>query len=161
LQGRTAEAKMSRKRITLSIRALSPNPHLGRLFGTDLSVAVPRRRREQLMLHDVEGGDGEDDDGHQFHNHDPASLAPSAQADGDDNQHDGDDQQEHRDHADASMRAKSLRVTYRFLPQERSQSFSRVSWHKTGSTHVSQGPAASKNLLTTLPSRFASRRQPV
>jgi hypothetical protein len=41
-----------------------------------------------------------------------------AQADGDDNQRDGDDQQEQRDHADASMRATPLRVTYRLLPHD-------------------------------------------
>src|SRR4029453_2479313 len=66
-----------------------------------------------LILHDVEDGDSEDDDGHQFDNQDPTSLAPSAQADGDDNQRDGEDKQEQRDHADASMRAKPLRATYR------------------------------------------------
>jgi hypothetical protein len=32
---------------------------LGRLFGTDLSVAVARTRRERLILHDVEDGEAE------------------------------------------------------------------------------------------------------
>jgi hypothetical protein len=36
------------------------------------------------MLHDIEEGDGEDDEGHQFYDLPPASLAPLAQANGED-----------------------------------------------------------------------------
>ena len=51
------------------------------------------------MLHDIEEGDGEDDEGHQFYDLGPTSLASPAQANGEDDHHDGNDEQEERGHA--------------------------------------------------------------
>jgi hypothetical protein len=51
------------------------------------------------MLHDIEEGDGEDDEGHQFYNLGPASLAPPAQANGEDDHRNGDNEQEQRRHS--------------------------------------------------------------
>jgi hypothetical protein len=47
----------------------------------------------------VVGRVGEDDEGHQFHDIAPASLASLAQTNGEDDQRDGDDEQEQRGHS--------------------------------------------------------------
>jgi hypothetical protein len=51
------------------------------------------------MLHDIEEGDGEDDEGHQFYDLPPASLAPLPQANGEDDHRNGDDEEEQRGHS--------------------------------------------------------------
>ena len=51
------------------------------------------------MLNDEEEGDSDRDERHQFCDLGPASLAPVAQADGEDNHRDGDEEQEQRGHA--------------------------------------------------------------
>jgi hypothetical protein len=51
------------------------------------------------MLHDIEEGGGEGDEGHQFYDLPPASLAPLAQADGEDDHRNRDDEQEQRGHS--------------------------------------------------------------
>jgi hypothetical protein len=56
------------------------------------------------MLHDIEEGDGEDEQGHQFYDLGPASLAPLAQANGEDDHCGGDDEQEQRGHTLESTR---------------------------------------------------------
>jgi hypothetical protein len=45
------------------------------------------------MLHYIEEGDGEDEQGHQFYDLGPVSLAPLAEANGQDDHRDGDDEQ--------------------------------------------------------------------
>jgi hypothetical protein len=51
------------------------------------------------MLYDIEEGDGEDDDGHQFYDLGLASFAPLAQANGEDDHRDGEDKHKQRGHA--------------------------------------------------------------
>jgi hypothetical protein len=51
------------------------------------------------MLHDIDEGDGEDDEGHEFYDLRPASLAPLAQPNGEDDHRNGDDEQEQRGHS--------------------------------------------------------------
>ena len=51
------------------------------------------------MLHDIEEGDGEDDEGHQFYDLPPASLAPLPLANGEDDHRNRDDEQEQRGHS--------------------------------------------------------------
>jgi hypothetical protein len=51
------------------------------------------------MLHNIEEDDGEDDEGHQFYDLGPASLAPLAQANGEDDHRNGDNEQEQRGHS--------------------------------------------------------------
>lgn len=51
------------------------------------------------MLHDIDEGDGEDDEGYQFCGLRPASLAPLAQPNGEDDHRNGDDEQEQRGHS--------------------------------------------------------------
>ena len=51
------------------------------------------------MLHDIEEGDSEDDEGHQFYGLGPASLAPLAQANGEDDHRDGEDKYKQRGHS--------------------------------------------------------------
>jgi hypothetical protein len=57
------------------------------------------------VLYDVEEGEGEDDQGQQFHDPGPASLALVAQANGEDYYRDGDNEQEQRGHELESISA--------------------------------------------------------
>jgi hypothetical protein len=50
------------------------------------------------ILHEVQDGNDNDDEGRQLHDHDPASKALLAQAESEDDHRDADDQQEQRGH---------------------------------------------------------------
>jgi hypothetical protein len=62
------------------------------------------------MLHDIEEGGGEGDEGHQFYDLPPASLAPLAQANGEDDHRNRDDEQEQRGHSLESTSTKPMLV---------------------------------------------------